>query len=43
MMSLPVIPLLGALACSTPAPPPPPGALTLALTGNLEGEIEPCG
>jgi hypothetical protein len=31
-------------ACGAPAVPvAPPGALTLAYTGNVDGEIEPCG
>jgi hypothetical protein len=32
--------LLG--ACTT-EPKPPPGAVTLVYSGNVDGEIEPCG
>jgi len=35
---------LALAACGGPdVPAAPPGALTLAYTGNVDGEIEPCG
>lgn len=37
-----MIPLLYMLACARPVDAPPGGA-TLVYTGNVDGEIEPCG
>lgn len=40
-----MIPLLLLLACGKGAPPEAavPRAMTLTYSGNLDGEIEPCG
>jgi hypothetical protein len=31
------------LACSTPAPQPLANSISVLYTGNIDGEIEPCG
>lgn len=35
--------LLLAIACGPDVPAPAPGGVSLVYSGNVDGEIEPCG